>query len=197
MVQTEGGRWPWVRFLIVVVLVALDLWTKAAVFGWLEGENPPELVRDAHRHERFLVLGNWLALMTSLNEGAAFGGFKDWPHLLVGGRTVAVIVLLVALWRTKREHMLLLWGVVLVLAGASGNLYDNLFLDNGDPFGKVRDFIDVYFVFKDWHFPTFNVADSCITCGAACFLLYGLFHREEEQSENDEATPEQVHEVEA
>ena len=32
-------------------------------------------------------------------------------------------------------------------------------------------FIDVYFPVWDWHFPTFNVADACITVGAV--LLFG------------------------
>jgi signal peptidase II len=69
----------------------------------------------------------------------------------------------------------------LVLSGALGNLYDNLFLDDphdAHPFGKVRDFIDVYFAAFDWHFPTFNVADSCITVGAILLLYTSLFGKE-------------------
>jgi signal peptidase II len=42
----------------------------------------------------------------------------------------------------------------------------------------VRDFIDVYFAAFDWHFPTFNVADSCITVGAVLLLGTSLFGRE-------------------
>ena len=38
----------------------------------------------------------------------------------------------------------------------------------------MRDFIDVYFYGWDWHFPTFNIADSCITVGAILLLLSGL-----------------------
>ena len=66
--------------------------------------------------------------------------------------------------------------MVLVLAGALGNLHDNLFLErhSGETFGWVRDFIDVYFSRWAWHFPTFNVADSCITVGAVLLLLSGL-----------------------
>jgi signal peptidase II len=53
-----------------------------------------------------------------------------------------------------------------------GNLYDNLFMPSGElPFGQVRDFIDVYFRVWDWHFPTFNVADSCISVGAVLLFL--------------------------
>jgi signal peptidase II len=62
--------------------------------------------------------------------------------------------------------------LVLVLAGAVGNLYDNLFLAReGETFGQVRDFVDVYFTAWDWHFPTFNVADSCISVGAVLLFV--------------------------
>ena len=166
----------------MALLVGLDLWSKQAVFGWLGGDDPPVTQRDGHGHERYVLVDNWLALMLSENHGAAFGKFGEYPHVLVGGRVVAVVVLLIALWRIRRGSFLTLWGVVLVLAGAAGNLYDNLMRarDPGRPFGAVRDFIDVYFGIWDYHFPTFNVADSCITLGAVCFLVQGLFHREPE-----------------
>ena len=50
----------------------------------------------------------------------------------------------------------------LFCAGAVGNLADRFVYD------WVRDFIDVYV--GNWHWPTFNVADSCICVGAAVFL---------------------------
>jgi len=51
----------------------------------------------------------------------------------------------------------------LVLGGAVGNLIDRVL------YGYVIDFIDVYYA--SWHWPTFNVADSAITAGAALLLL--------------------------
>lgn len=186
---------PWLRFVVVAALIGLDLWTKAAVFAWLEGDPVGVVERDHCGHWRYPLAGEWLAFMVHENPGAAFGRFGDWPRTLVFGRVVAVIVLAIALWRTKREHTLLLWGVVLVAAGAAGNLYDNLFLsppetgpNAGHPFGLVRDFIDVYFGIWDWHFPTFNVADSCITVGAVCFLLYSFVHKEEGEEADSGST---------
>lgn len=55
----------------------------------------------------------------------------------------------------------------LVLGGAFGNLADRLFRGHG---GAVVDFIHSTF----W--PTFNVADSCIVCGALLLALV-LFRR--------------------
>lgn len=161
------------RFLVVAALVALDLWTKAAVFGWLDASPRPEsLQRDAHGHLRFLLVGDWLALMTSRNAGVAFGHLDSFPYLIVIGRALAVLFLAWLVVRTPARQRLLVFALVLILAGALGNLHDNLFLDDpGYPFGRVRDFIDVYFPFWDAHFPTFNVADSCISVGAALLFL--------------------------
>ena len=56
------------------------------------------------------------------------------------------------------------------VGGAVGNLIDRLRL------GHVTDFIDVR-LWHDYHWPSFNVADSAITVGAialACFIFWML-----------------------
>lgn len=164
-------------------LVALDQWSKAAVFDWLP--QAEGLVRDDHGHLRRPLVGEWLTFMLSYNRGAAFGRFGDYPHLLVGGRCIAVLVLAWLVVRPKADELngWVRAALTLVLAGALGNLLDNLGLGGtaeGHPYGTVRDFIDVYFAVWDWHFPTFNVADSCITVGAVLWILSGLFERDTE-----------------
>ena len=67
----------------------------------------------------------------------------------------------------------------LILAGAIGNLYDNL----TQPHGGVRDFLKFYLVVdgEPWVFPAFNVADSCICVGAITLALL-LWRRPAEES---------------
>jgi signal peptidase II len=55
------------------------------------------------------------------------------------------------------------WALAMVVGGALGNLWDRLAR------GTVTDFVDVYY--GEWHWATFNVADSAITVGA---ILLGL-----------------------
>lgn len=190
--EHERTGLPWGRFLAVLLLVALDLWTKAAAFGWLDFE-VEGAAHDVHGHWRYTVVEPWLGIMLSCNRGAAFGNFGDFPYLLVGGRVLAIGVLGFLVWRADRRHRASFVAMTLVLAGAIGNLCDNLGLgcvEDDHPFGLVRDFIDVWFVSEawgwDWHFPTFNVADSCISVGAVLWVLSGFFHRDE--SESAEAT---------
>lgn len=178
------------RFAFVAVLIALDLWSKAYVFRWL-GEISGELVRDDCGHMRYHILGEdvgWLTFMRIENPGAAFGKFANSPHILIGLRVVAVIGLTYMIARAKKGSPWFTAALLLVLAGALGNLYDNLFLEatGGHPYGKVRDFIDVYFANWEWHFPTFNVADSCITVGAFLLLL-GSLAKDKDAEEEDGA----------
>jgi signal peptidase II len=178
--------------LAVVGLVALDLWSKSAAFEFLAEAT---LVRDDTGHDRYPLVGNWLGMMRNLNYGAAFGQLKGIPTALVGLRAVAIVVLGVLVFRAPRRQGLYLSALVLILAGAMGNLYDNLFHrpfdhEAGRPFGPVRDFIDVYFPGLHWHFPTFNVADSCITVGAVLLLLSGLVGGKEGEIPEREAEPD-------
>jgi signal peptidase II len=182
------SRPPLGRFLWVAVLVALDLWTKAEVFTWLDrqpGAGPPPGVEVwFNGHWRFPLLGDFLGFLISENRGAAWGVGDQFPHLLVGGRVVASLVLIVLLWRVPGAQPWLRAALTLILAGALGNLHDNLLREpSGDhPYGAVRDFIHVYFAQFDYHFPTFNVADSCITVGAVILIVSGIFGGREARS---------------
>ncbi len=173
-----------VLLVVVALLVALDLWSKSAVFTWFQDpEAQAALPRSERGHPRFPILGEWLGFMLNLNYGAAFGKGGSMPWLLVGGRCVAAVFLSFLIYRTPTGQRVYLGALVLILSGALGNLYDNFTfapasnlpgVQEGRPFGPVRDFIDVYFYGWDWHFPTFNVADSCITVGAILLLLSGV-----------------------
>ncbi|MEZ6016578.1 MAG: signal peptidase II [Planctomycetota bacterium] len=182
--------------VVVAALVALDLWSKATIFAWFEDPaRAGDFVRSAHGHPRYPLVGGWLAFMENLNYGAAFGQGHQWPWVLVIGRGVAVLLLAVLVTRVPRGQKVYLTSLVLILSGALGNLYDNLFYtprfpQADKPFGPVRDFIDVYFSVWDWHFPTFNVADSCITVGAILLLLSGFFTRPPVAEPQAEAAPE-------
>jgi signal peptidase II len=101
------------------------------------------------------------------NTGAAFSflrGAGGWQRWLFSILAVAVSVAIV-FW-IRRLPATARWtaaALALVLGGALGNLWDRL------AHGYVVDFIDLYY--GPWHFPTFNLADSAISVGAAMLLL--------------------------
>ncbi len=145
---------------LIVVLVALDQWTKYLATQALELYRPREVF-------------SWLNLTLAHNTGAAFsflagaGGWQRW--FLSGVAVVICIVLLVWLWRLPHRARMLPTALSLILAGAIGNLIDRV------RFGYVVDFIDVHYA--DWHWPAFNLADSIIVIGVGLLLLESFIPR--------------------
>lgn len=149
------------------LLVALDLWSKAAVFGFLEREHSDLL--GVHRvHPVFDGIVRF-ELVSWGNPGTIWGLLQNATVALMVLRCFAVVGLFWFVHRTPRAAKLQLVVLSLILAGALGNLYDNFVRDDR----TVRDFL--HFTGRwpiAWDFPAFNVADSCITVGAlGLFLL--------------------------
>lgn len=145
--------WP-----LVVIGIALDLWSKRAVFDWLE-----------HRGSVSIIDG-FLRLVMALNDGAAFGLFSGHPYWLIVVSVVALIVIFALFIFSGTKQRLVHVALGLFAAGICGNLYDRIFND-----GLVRDFIDVT-IWPGRHWPAFNVADSmlCIAVGLgviSCFRV--------------------------
>ncbi len=78
----------------------------------------------------------------------------------------AAIVVFVMLWRAGAAINPTSVALALILGGALGNLYDRI------RYHFVIDFLEVHIV--HYHWPDFNVADSCIVIGA-CLLLIEIF----------------------
>jgi signal peptidase II len=147
----------WLMLLIAAMAVALDRVTKL----WVEAH-----VRIGHA---IVVIPRVFRITHVLNTGAAFSMFEGArsPQLvrgfLIGFSVAAVIVVLVLLWKMGRTASLTSFSLALILGGALGNLYDRL------RYAHVVDFLEVHIV--HYHWPDFNVADSCIVIGACLLLL--------------------------
>jgi len=155
----ETGRAPVWRMLAVFLAIAAavlfcDLATKWAAFKYLD----PDL--------RYPVIPGLFNLTRSENTGAVFGIGKGQREFFIVFSFAALIGISWAQWAHGRSSLLLTCGLGLLAGGALGNLYDRI------AFGKVRDFIDVYW--GEWHWPTFNVADTAIVVGCGLLLLYSL-----------------------
>ena len=149
-------------FLAVALLVAAaDLVTKHWAEGRLSsGEDP-------------IVVTSWLNFVYSENPGAAFGLFKDrwWGrHFLTVISVLAGIFLFWFVVKTDDRPVLTAFTLGMILGGVIGNVWDRLFNE-----GQVRDFID--FHIDDWHWHTFNIADSGISVGVVLLLILGFFPR--------------------
>lgn len=114
------------------------------------------------------VIPGFFNLVYYTNSGAAFGLLAGestaWRQIFFVGVALLALVLLLLLYRQLRgQGRLARYSLVLIAAGAVGNLIDRV------RFGEVTDFLDFYW--GSYHWPAFNVADCAITVGVAIFLL--------------------------
>jgi signal peptidase II len=118
--------------------------------------------------DTFRVIPGFFDIVHSENRGVAFGLFNDgatnWSTgLLSLFALIAVLVIAALLWNGARLDRLSLAGLSLILGGAAGNLFDRI------AWGRVTDFLEFYI--GDYHWPTFNIADSAIVIGSGLLLI--------------------------
>ena len=143
--------WVWLAIAIAVVL--LDQLTKT-------------LITRTFQLNDVRTITPFFDLVRAHNTGAAFSflagasGWQRWFFIGLGGVAAVFIVWLLA---RHRDQRLFCWALALVLGGAVGNVLDRIL------HGHVVDFIQVHWAGA--YFPSFNVADSAISIGAALLIL--------------------------
>lgn len=142
---------------IIAAIVALDRLTK---FYIQANFSPLDIVE---------VIPGVFNIVHAENPGAAFSLLADAPlairrGVLIGASSIVMAIVGYLLFRPSApgETALTRIGLSLVLGGALGNLWDRIFV------GTVTDFIQVFI--GPYEYPSFNIADSAIFCGAVLLI---------------------------
>ncbi len=117
------------------------------------------------------ILGDWLTLHWTYNDGGAFGGLQNANILFFVMTLIGLPIFCYMLWRSRTRSV---WGQVgfaFIAGGTVGNAIDRaVILTEGEFFGgRVRDFISVK------GFAIFNVADSFLVVGVIMAILAIMF----------------------
>ncbi len=116
------------------------------------------------------IIDNVFYLRYVKNRGAVWGLFSNSPTLvpkiITGLSLVAVVVVIYYFLKVTSECALELTSLSFIIGGAIGNITDRLIQ------GFVVDFLDVIII--NYHWPTFNIADSFITLGVI-FLIFSIW----------------------
>ena len=124
------------------------------------------------------VIPGFFNLTRVHNRGAIFGflGNSGQPLALIFlnvGALLAFAVVAYYFLKTPPEMTMTKLSFALIISGAMGNILDRIFR------GYVIDFLDFYI--GRYHWPFFNLADSCITVGAI-LLIFNLFRSQKKCS---------------
>lgn len=154
-----GLRWLWVTLVILI----LDRVTKSLALHYL----PPYAS---------VPVMKYFNLTLAYNKGAAFsflGSASGWQSWLFGAIALAVSMgLFIWLTRLSSRQRGLCIALALVMGGALGNVSDRFL------YGYVIDFLDFYI--GNWHWPSFNIADSAICVGAVILFFDAFFQQKKE-----------------
>jgi len=150
----SSARAPYL--LVSAAAVVLDQITKRLVAGSLP------------LHDSREIVSGLLSLTHVRNRGAAFGvgNGADLPYQAVLFAVLSVAALIaIATYALKlpAAQRWPQWALALIMGGAVGNLIDRI------AYGYVIDFVDVYW--RSYHWPAFNVADSCISVGVVMLIV--------------------------
>lgn len=169
--MASGAKRP-LFWLVAGGVVAADYLTKQAAVAALA-------------HRPIPLLGDWLSLRLVYNPGAAFGihvgEYSRWVFMLLA--IVALFVLGSMVRQTEPSRVWRLLALGLVSGGAVGNLIDRIRSPRG-----VVDFVDIWI--GRFHWPTFNLADMAVSCGA--LLLAWILWLEGRQAEPAAGAPADV-----
>ena len=148
--------------LMVAAILALDRWTKSLIQGRFD------------LNDSIAVIDGFFNITYVRNTGVAFGIFDPITSpakaiVLALFTSLAAIVVIVYSLRSPVQNRLLQAALAFILGGALGNLYDRL------AYGYVVDFLE--FHVRNYHWPSFNVADAAISTGVV-LLAIEIFRNE-------------------
>ena len=143
--------WIWLCIIATSVLVdqLTKLWTVAALGVGESVDFLPGVLRFTYIQ----------------NKGAAFGMLSDnrWVFMIIS--SVAIVALLVYLWKFRPDSIWACTAISLIVGGGIGNMIDRIRLS------YVIDMID-FCAFPNLWMWVFNFADACVCVGAGILFVW-------------------------
>lgn len=120
--------------------------------------------------EKFYDLGQSTSIIPSFfhityvrNEGAAWSLFAGDQFFLIAVSVFALLFFYYYFIKEKQINIFECFSYGVLFGGILGNLIDRIFK------GYVVDFLD--FTIFNYHFPVFNIADTCIVMGVLSVII--------------------------
>ncbi len=147
--------------ICVVLLLVFDQFTKYLASTYLKGGHSIILVKGVFQ------------LHYLENRGAAFGMMQGMQTWFVAGTLIMLVLMVLVYLKSPMEKRFQWIRVILVvlIAGALGNLIDRM----------VLDYVVDFFYFELINFPIFNMADVYVSCGMVLLIFFCLFYYKDDE----------------
>ena len=153
------------KWLVIEKMLRIENPFAGGFFQWLMTERKIEFFMNEREAFNSIELAPFLNFVMVWNQGISFGLFDSnepvMAVILTAVALAASLLLLIGLAVASKKTVATALG--LIIGGALGNALDRI------RFGAVADFVDVHA--GSWHWPAFNLADSCIVIGAGIMII--------------------------
>ena len=147
-----------IYFLIVLVIFALDRFSKLFIINILEDKDKVDI-----------YINSFLSFYLVWNKGIGFGLFSFDDTAAYNLITLIILFInIIIVYLISVEEGLKIYFLLTILGGSLGNFVDRLY------YKAVPDFIDINY--NGYHWFIFNVADIFITLGIICLILAELLN---------------------
>ena len=182
----HSGKYFLLGLIILCGVIFVDQYTKwlvietvlrtkplsAGFLDWFITLKKIAFFVNEREHFRTILLLPVLNVVMVWNQGISFGILEsNSPRMaLVFIALSLALSLAMFIWLAINTQKVVAIALGLIIGGALGNVMDRV------RFNAVADFID--FHYQEYHYPAFNVADSCIVIGAGILMLSSLLIKE-------------------
>ena len=156
MINKLSNKNFYINIIIIILIFILDRFSKIYVVHLDKVNSSSELYKS-----------KFLNINLIWNEGVAFGLLSFDEGKLYNLLSLCItIIVLVILFMIVNNNNIKKYPLLMIFAGAIGNLYDRII------YKAVPDFFD--FHVGEFHWFIFNVADIFISLGVFCMILIEL-----------------------
>lgn len=166
------------RFVLSSFQITTALASAAAVVFYLLDQLTKEIIVQSIPIGKMIpVIPGFFSLTHITNPGAAWGILAGRAWLLLAISIAAFAAIVFFLRHLSENYPERIFALLAVCSGIAGNCTDRIAR------GEVVDFL--LFYIGRYHWPAFNVADICISCGVFVFVLSSIFRpdRKKKQAE--------------
>jgi len=145
------------KLSIVLLIIMLDQISKIGI------------IYNFSKNTDYLELGEYLNFVLVFNNGISFGMFNEFAYSSYLFSLISIVIVCFLL-KWYKDSVILWENVALgcIIGGAIGNVADRIM------YGAVVDFIQLHW--KNYYWPSFNVADSAICFGVCVLMILNILN---------------------